>query len=243
MKAKMMQSLLIARNLSKKFGGLIAVKNVSVEVGKGEFIAIIGPNGAGKTTLLNLISGFLKPDQGKVFLKGRDITNLSPNQRAVLGIGRTFQIPQPFRNLTVLENCIAAAFFGGKIKDNESAITYALDILKLVGLYDKKDELAGKLEVVDAKKLELARCLSQRSELLLLDESGAGLSSFEIDELVGILERISKEGVTIIMVEHIMSLIEKVAQRVLCMVNGEIISEGSLQKVLNDEKVIRSYLG
>lgn len=152
-------------------------------------------------------------------------------------------MPQPFKDLTVLENCVAAALFAGNVKDEELAKAYILDILKLVGLYEKKEELARKLGIVDAKRLELARCLSQNPKLVLLDECGAGLSSFEIEEFTSILKAISKKGVTILMIEHIMSIIEEVAQRVYCMVAGEIIGEGPLKKVLSDEKVIKSYLG
>lgn len=238
-----MQPLLTIKNLTKRFGGLFAVKNVSLEVKKGETVAIIGPNGAGKTTLINLISGFIKPDRGKIFFEGKDITNIAQFKRAKLGIGRTFQVPQPFKDLTVLENCMAAALFAGKAKKKELSKDHVLDILKLVGLYEKKDEPARKLGVIDAKRLELARCLSQDPKLVLLDECGAGLSSFEIEEFIDILKAISENGITILMIEHIMSIVEEAAQRVYCMVAGEIIAEGPLKKILCDEKVIKSYLG
>ncbi|MEM2348826.1 MAG: ABC transporter ATP-binding protein, partial [Acidilobaceae archaeon] len=211
-------------NVTKRFGGLVALRNVSLKIDRGEKIAIIGPNGSGKTTLLNVISGVYKPESGRVLLTGEDITYTPPYERAKMGIARAFQIPKPFSNLTVRENAAIGALFGplyGKISVRE-ALEIADHMLKLVGLYDKRDELAGKLTVPELKLLELARALSSKPKILLLDEIVAGMPPSMVDQLMLLLKRISdEENIAIAtLIEHVMRAVVRFAERVAVLHQG-----------------------
>jgi len=214
-------------NVVKKFGGFRAVDRVSLGVGKGEFLAVVGPNGSGKTTLLNIISGVYRPDEGRVYFEGKDVTDLPPYKRARLGIARAFQVPRPFPELSVLENVMVGAVFNGG-PDLHRAREAAEEALSYVGLVSKKDQLAGKLTFNELRLLELARALASNPKLLLLDEVMAGLTPTEIDRFVELLRRLSEErGISAIsLVEHRMRAVVRLAHRVVVMHQGKIMAEG-----------------
>ncbi|MEB2836022.1 MAG: ABC transporter ATP-binding protein [Desulfurococcales archaeon] len=238
--------ILRGENLVKRFGGLVAVNEVSFEVKKGEIFGIIGPNGAGKTTLFNMISGVYKPDEGRIIYEGRDITNLKPHERARLGIARTHQVVKPFPGLTVLENIAVGALFGpryGKISEDE-ALEIAREVASFVGLGDKIELPAGALNVQEKKRLELARALAAEPRLLLLDEVLAGLTPAEIDSMLGLLRKVRDEkGVTIMMVEHVMHAVMNIAERIMVLHFGRKIAEGPPEEIANNPDVIAVYLG
>lgn len=240
-------TLLEVVNVTKRFGGLVAVDKVSFKVEKGERLGIVGPNGSGKTTLYNVINGVYKPEEGRVIFEGKDITDLPPYERAKLGIARAFQIPRPFPNLTVRENVAVGALFGslrGEIGVDE-ALEIADDVLKTVGLYEKRFVEAGRLTVTEKKRLELARALAMKPKLLLLDEVAAGLNPAEIDDLVRILKKVhEEENIAIMaMVEHLMHAIIKFTERVIIMHQGRKLLEGPTEETLKHPLVVEIYLG
>ena len=237
--------LLRAENLRKSFGGIKAVDGVTFEIEEGEAIGIVGPNGSGKTTLYNLISGIYLPDEGRVIFEGKDITNLPPYERAKLGIARTFQIPRPFGNATVLENVAIGAMFGREKLSVEEAFERAEEYLKLVGIEKLRHKEAKLLTPLEKRLMELARALAMKPKLLLLDEVMAGMNPVDVDRIIELLKRIhQEEDIAIVsMVEHLMQAIVKFAERVIVMHQGKILVEGEPEKVLNHPKVIEVYLG
>lgn len=234
--------ILKCTGLTKRFGGLVAVSNVTFEVNQGEIFGIIGPNGAGKTTLFNLITGIYPPDAGEVIFKGRRITGLPPHKISRLGIVKTYQIPRPFQQLTVLENLIVASISSRDMK-YEEAVKQGVEILKMLGLDSVKDKLAGSLLPYQLKRLEMARALACKPELLLMDEPAAGMREGEIDELLKMISKISEGGTTIIVVEHRMEVITQISTRVMVMHQGQKLCEGSPEEVLHNKMVIEAYLG
>lgn len=236
-----MDEILKCDGVTKRFGGLVAVDNVSISVKKGEFVGLIGPNGAGKTTLFNCISGYYKPDKGRIYFKGMNVTGKPPYVLAKLGMGRTFQIVKPLPRLTVLENVIISALL--KTEDIEDAYKKAVDMLDYVGLRDKMLLPARSLNVAEKKKLELARALALDPELLLLDEVVAGLNPTETDNMLNLLRDIHKKGHTIIMVEHVMRAVMNVSERIIVLHHGKVIAEGTPSEVANNPQVIEVYLG
>lgn len=238
----LVMGLLETKNVTKRFGGLIAVNDVSLNVEQGLIFGLIGPNGAGKTTLLNSISGVYKPEEGKVFFKGQDITPFSADRICHCGIARTFQIVHSFPQMTVLENVMVGAIFGGR-KDREKPETVAKEMLDFVGFPLSYDKLAQDLNTIQLKQLELARALATDCELLLLDEVAAGLTPAELDELSKLIFRIRDSGITIIMVEHLMKLIMGVCDRIAVLSFGRKIAEGTPQEITENEEVIEAYLG
>jgi branched-chain amino acid transport system ATP-binding protein len=238
-----MTQLLSLEGVSRRFGGLNAVDNVALDVEQGEILGLIGPNGAGKTTLINLITGVHPATAGRVRFEGRDITRSRPHQIARLGLARTFQIVQPFPNMTVVENVAAGALFCGHVTNVREARAVALEHLAFTGLADMADRPAASLPLARRKRLELAKSLAMRPRLLMLDEVNAGLNPTEIDEALGIIRRIASQGVTIIVIEHLMKVVLSISKRIAVLHHGQLIAQGAPDDIIRNESVIEAYLG
>ena len=234
-------SYLQIQKITKKFGGLAANLDVSFNVEKGEIFGLIGPNGAGKTTLFNSISGVFSPTSGRVIFDGNDITGKPANEICRRGIGRTFQIPMSLDIMTVLDNVTVGAMV--HTPSTRQARSYALEVLDFVNLSDAKDMMAGSLSVIQKKRLEIARALATKPQLLMLDECMAGLHGREREKAIDLVRRINATGVTIILVEHVMQVVMGVCQRLVVLHYGENISEGTPQEITSDPNVIAAYLG
>ncbi len=226
----------------KTFGGLVAVNELNMEIHEGEAVGLMGPNGAGKTTVINIISGQYKPDHGRIKFNGTDISGFPRHSVCRLGISRTYQIPQPFANLTAIQNIEIAAMYGKGIGKAE-AKAEANKIIDLVGLSDKKDVPARDLVAVTLKRLELARALATNPKLLLIDEVAAGLTETEIPHLLNILEQIRSMGITYILIEHVMKVMMEAVDRIAVIEYGRKIAEGTPAEVMEDKNVITAYFG
>jgi branched-chain amino acid transport system ATP-binding protein len=233
--------MLEVRGLTKAFRGLVAVKDVSFRVAPREIVALIGPNGAGKTTCFNLIAGALKPTSGTVMLDGKPLTGLAPEQIAVRGLIRTFQIVRPMRGMTVLENVMMGAF--ARTSDVSAAADIAGAAISRVDLGSKSGALAGSLTLPDRKMLELARAIAASPRLLLLDEVMAGLRPAESDRIVAVARELHADGMTILLIEHVMRVVMALASRVIVLHHGEKLAEGTPAEIGANQQVIDSYLG
>ena len=229
-------------NLTKSFGSLKAVNGVQLEVAPGEALGIIGPNGAGKTTLFNLVTGLLKPDTGTVWFGGRNITHAPPRARCIAGIGRSFQIPHPFENLTVFENLLVAAIHGRRQREPQ-VVDACGEILERTGLIAFANRRAGTLNLLGRKRLELARALAGAPRLLLLDEIAGGLTEAECAELVELVQGIRQSGVTIVWIEHIVHALVEVVSRLVVLNFGRKIVEGEPRSVMASDEVREIYMG
>jgi branched-chain amino acid transport system ATP-binding protein len=234
--------LLALHAVSKSYGALKVTDGISLAVEEGETLGILGPNGAGKTTLFNLVSGDVRADAGRIEYAGRDLTALPPHQRCRAGIGRSYQVPQPFGAMTVFENLVTAACFGGG-QSERAAWQTAQQVLEEVGLLAQANRPAGALTLLDRKRLELARALATRPRLLLLDEIAGGLTEPEAQQLVAELRRIRARGITMVWIEHVVHALLAIADRLLVIDFGRRLAEGAPQAVLADPQVQRVYLG
>lgn len=234
--------ILSVNSITKRFGGLVAVEDLSFEMHTGEVLGFLGPNGAGKTTLINLIAGEHALDEGQVIFKGKNISGLPPHKICHLGIARTYQIPQPFIRLTVLQNVVAAMIYGRGFskKDAERESPKLLDF---IGLSEKKDMPAGDLEEISLKRLELARSLATGPTLLLIDELAGGLTEREIPKVLQLLKKINEMGISIIIIEHVIKVMMKAVDRIIVMDEGAKIAEGKPKEVIKNSNVIKAYFG
>ena len=236
--------LLDVENVTKRFGGFVALDEVSIHVNKGERFGLIGPNGSGKTTLINCISGALGGYSGRIVFGGTDLKTLPAHQRTRLGIARSFQIPRPFTTMTVLENLsIPLEYTGRSPSSGGGTMTQAMEILELVGLQDKAHAGSEGLTQIELRKLELARALAATPDLLISDETMAGLSSAEVDDILAAMLRLNERGITVIMIEHIMRAVMRFSERIVVLDAGKVIAEGSPEEIAHDPEVERAYLG
>jgi branched-chain amino acid transport system ATP-binding protein len=236
------EPILSIDKITKHFGGIVALKDVSFNVQKGEIVGLMGPNGAGKTTLLNIIAGEYSPDSGKIKFKGHDITGCPAHKTCHLGITRTYQIPQPFVSLSVRDNLLVSAMFGRQVSKTTAELEYD-KLFNLAGLSEKRDSLAGELTALDLKKLELARALARDPELLMLDEVAAGLTEPEIPKILATIREIHTMGKTVVLVEHVMRVMVNAVDRIVVLDKGMKICEGKPEAVMKDRNVIEAYFG
>ncbi|OGB94212.1 MAG: ABC transporter ATP-binding protein [candidate division NC10 bacterium RBG_16_65_8] len=234
-------SLLTVEGVSKSFGGLKAVSDASFTLAEGEMLGLIGPNGAGKTTLFHIISGFLRPDEGRVRYAGEDLTGLRPHVICQRGMVRTFQVTRPFHRLTVLENVLVGAL--ERVAHRRQAVKIAEEVLALTGLAEKAGQMGHSLTLPDRKRLELARALATGPRVLLLDEVMAGLNPTETGRLIDLVRAVHRGGITILLIEHVMRVVMALSQRILVLNYGELIAEGSPEAIVQNPKVIEAYLG
>ncbi len=238
-----MSILLSVQGITKRFGGLQALTRVTFDLPEGQILGLIGPNGAGKTTLFNVINGIYTPEEGRIIFRGEDVTGRKPYEMAKRGLARTHQIVRPLNQLTVRENVMVGACFGRENHPLHQAATIADEILELVGLQERAEQLAGSLNVAQKKRLEMARALAARPYLLLLDEVLAGLNPSEVEAMLNTIRAIRDRGITIIVIEHLMHAIMNVSERIIVLDYGEQIAEGTPQEISNNPRVIEAYLG
>ena len=236
-----MTILLEMKGVSRFFGGLAALTDISFHVGKGEILGLIGPNGSGKTTLFNVVNGFYEPSRGEIWFKGEKISGLKPHRICALGIARTFQVVKPLQRMSVLDNVIASAFL--RAKDKTLAEEKATEVLEFTGLQDDRDVISKGLPLGKRKRLEMARALATEPEMILLDESFAGLNPTEQNECMNIIRKIQGKGITIMIIEHHMQVIMSISEKIVVLNYGQKIAEGSPEEIRNNPLVVEAYLG
>jgi branched-chain amino acid transport system ATP-binding protein len=239
----MADNILTATNVSKHFGGFVALEGVDFHVQTGERVGLLGPNGSGKSTLVNCITGTLRNETGEIAFLGERIERLVTHQRIRRGVARTFQIPRPFRSMTVRENIEISLLYAGHAASREGHADEASTVLEQLGLSDQADRSASQLTQVDLRKLELARAMAARPKLLIADEAMAGLSHAEVDEILKLLFQLNETGISIVMIEHIMYAVMKFSQRIAVLVAGRKIADGDPQAVVKNPDVEKAYLG
>jgi len=238
-----MSAILQLQGVTRQFGGLMALNNISFDLRPGEIVGLIGPNGGGKTTLVNLVTAVYGLTRGKIFFDGRQIDAMKSHEISRLGVARTFQIVQPFPQMTVLENVAAGALFAAGARNLVEAKEKALEHLKFVGLADLAGSSASALTLADRKRLELAKSLAMKPKLLLLDEVNAGLNNVEINRALDLIRRLVERGITILLIEHLMKVVLAVCSRIIVLHHGQMIAEGIPSEVVRHPRVIEAYLG
>jgi len=238
-----MNPILEVRGVSKRFGGLLAVSDVSFSLAEGEILGLIGPNGAGKTTLFNVVNGVYKADGGSITFAGKDITGTSPDKVVHLGLARTHQIVKPLNDLTLLDNVTVGACFGREYLDLHDARKVALEVLQQVGLADRANMLARSLTIAGKKRLEVARALAAKPKLLLLDEVLAGLNPTEITQMIELIRKIRDGGISVFMIEHLMQAIMSLSDHIVVLNLGRKLAEGRPDEVVHNSDVVEAYLG
>ena len=234
-------ALLEVTGITKRFGGLVAVNDLSLSLDKGQILGLIGPNGAGKTTAFNMISGFYKPDEGDITFEGKNITGLRPDQVCKLGLTRTFQVVKPFPQLSVRDNVMVGAY--NRTNDKKVARQKAEEIIEFLGMQEMEGMTASSLSVAYRKRLEVAKALATDPKIILLDEAMAGLRPIETDHMIDLVRQVSKQGIALLLVEHVMRVIMSLAERIVVIHHGEKIAEGKPQEIVHDKEVIDAYLG
>lgn len=240
-----MEILLKGENISKYFGGLAALSDLTFQIERGEIVGLIGPNGAGKTTLVNVVTAVYPASKGKIQFREADITHAKPYQVGRMGIARTFQIVKPFSRMTVKENVLIGALFGksGMKRTTQEALKKAEEVLEFIGLGDKRDFPVEETTIPDRKRLELAKALAMEPDLLFLDEVMAGLRPKEMEDVMALIKELNRNGITILLIEHVMKAIMGISHRVVVLHEGRLIAGGTPEEISGDEKVIRAYLG
>lgn len=234
-------ALLEVQGITKRFGGLVAVNSLSMNLEEGHISALIGPNGAGKTTAFNVIAGFYQPNEGKVLFDGKNITKLRPDQVCKSGLARTFQVVRPFRGISVLENVMIGAY--NRTNSDKVARAKAHDVLKFMEMDNLSSQMASGLPIAGRKRLEIARALATEPKLILLDETMAGLRPIETDEIIEVVRNISKQGIAILLVEHVMKVVMSLAENIVVIHHGVKIAEGIPTEIVQNKLVIEAYLG
>ena len=238
-----MTVLLSVQGLTKRFGGLKALTQVTFDLPQGQILGLIGPNGAGKTTLFNVINGIYRPEAGRIIFRDKDVTGMKSYNLAHLGVARTHQIVRPLNELTVRENVMVGACFGRENQNLSKAANIADEVLEFVGLDKRTDQLASSLNIAQKKRLEMARALASHPYLILLDEVLAGLNSSEIDGMIQTVRKIRQQGITIIMIEHLMKAMMNISDRIIVLDYGEQIADGTPGEIANNSRVVEAYLG